>query len=48
MIILWWSWDAYPRDYKIDFVKQLYDACNTFSELKIKQNFDWESGDNSK
>ena len=43
MIILWWSWDAYPRDYKIDFVKQLYDACNTFSELKIKQNF-WEGG----
>lgn len=39
MIVLWWSWDAYPRDYKIDFVKQLYDACNTFSELKIKQ---WE------
>ena len=37
MIILWWSWDAYPRDYKIDFVKQLYDACNTFSELKIQQ-----------
>ena len=37
MIVLWWSWDAYPRDYKIDFVKQLYDACNTFSELKIRQ-----------
>ncbi len=37
MIILGWSWDAYPRDYKIDFVKQLYDACNTFSELKIRQ-----------
>ena len=37
MIVLWWSWDAYPRDYKIDFVKQLYDACNTFSELKIVQ-----------
>ena len=36
MIILWWSWDAYPRDYKVDFVKQLYDACNTFSDLKIK------------
>jgi len=43
MIILWWSWDAYPRDYKIDFVKQLYDACNTFSDLEIKQNF-WEGG----
>ena len=37
MIILGWSWDAYPRDYKVDFVKQLYDACNTFSELKILQ-----------
>jgi len=37
MIVLWWSWDAYPRDYKIDFVKQLYDACNTFSDLKIVQ-----------
>ena len=36
MIILWWSRDAYPRDYKMDFVKQLYDACNTFSDLKIK------------
>ena len=39
MIVLWWSWDAYPKDYKIDFVKQLYDACNTFSDLIIKQNF---------
>lgn len=39
MIILWWSRDAYPRDYKNDFVKQLYDACNTFSDLKIKM---WE------
>ena len=41
MIVLGWSWDAYPRDYKIDFVKQLYDACNTFSELKIQQ---WKVG----
>lgn len=38
MIVLWWSWDAYPRDYKIDFVKNLYDACNTFSDLQIKQS----------
>ena len=43
MIVLGWSWDAYPRDYKIDFVKQLYDACNTFSELKIQQ---WKWGQN--
>ena len=48
MIILWWSWDAYPKDYKIDFVKELYDACNTFSDLKIKQNFGWDRNDNSK
>ena len=48
MIILWWSWDAYPRDYKIDFVKQLYDACNTFSELKIKQSFGEGGNDESR
>ena len=42
MIILWWSRDAYPRDYKIDFVKQLYDACNTFSDLKIGK-WNWKS-----
>lgn len=48
MIVLWWSWDAYPRDYKIDFIKQLYDACNTFSELKIKQSLWWENEDVSK
>ena len=47
MIILWWSWDAYPRDYKIDFVKQLYDACNTFSDLKISQDF-LDNNDKSK
>ncbi len=48
MIVLWWSWDAYPRNYKVDFVKQLYDACNTFSELKIKQNFGGECNDESR
>lgn len=48
MIILGWSWDAYPRDYKIDFVKQLYDACNTFSDLKIKQNFGEGGNDESR
>ena len=48
MIILGWSWDVYPRDYKIDFVKQLYDACNTFSNLKIKQNFGDGGNDESR
>ncbi len=30
MIVLWWTWDVYPKAYKIEFVKWLYDACNTF------------------
>ena len=36
MIVLGGTWDFYPRDYKIDFIKQLYDACNTFWVLAIK------------
>ena len=36
MIVLWWTRDFYPNDYKIDFIKNLYDACNTFSQLQIK------------
>ena len=36
MIVLGGTWDFYPRDYKIDFIKQLYDACNTFWALEIK------------
>ena len=35
MIVLWWTWDVYPKDYKIEFIKKLYDACNTFSQLEI-------------
>lgn len=32
MIVLWWTFDCYPRDYKINFIKALFDACNTFDE----------------
>ncbi len=35
MIVLWGTWDVYPKDYKIEFIKKLYDACNTFSQLEI-------------
>lgn len=35
MIVLWWTWDFYPKDYKIEFIKSLYDACNTFCQLDI-------------
>ena len=38
MIVLWGTWDFYPEDYKIDFIKNLYNACNTFDELKIENN----------
>ena len=45
MIVLGGTWDFYPRDYKIDFIKQLYDACNTFWTLEIKNligTADWK------
>jgi len=40
MIVLWGSFDAYPMDYKIDFIKKLYDACNTFDEIKDQLQVD--------
>ena len=36
MIVLWWTRDFYPDKYKTDFIKNLYDACNTFDDLKIE------------
>ena len=47
MIVLGWTWDFYPRDYKIDFVKKFYDACNTFSQLQIESTVwtsEWKYG----
>lgn len=35
MIVLGGTRDFYPREYKRDFIKQLYDACNTFDQLEI-------------
>ena len=35
MIVLGWTFDCYMKEYKIKFIKSLYDACNTFSKLKI-------------
>ena len=32
MIVLGWTFDVYTKAYKIKFVKELYDACNTFDE----------------
>lgn len=33
MIVLGGTWDVYPQDYKTDFIKKLYDACNSFPEF---------------
>ena len=38
MIVLWGTRDVYPDDYKIQFVKWLYDACNTFPEFYKRVN----------
>ncbi|MDR0607683.1 MAG: radical SAM protein, partial [Candidatus Peribacteria bacterium] len=43
MIVLGGSRDAYPEAYKTAFVKGLYDACSTFSALKIAS---FPDGDN--
>ena len=32
MIVLWWTFDVYTKAYKTKFIKELYDACNTFDE----------------
>ncbi len=39
MIVLWWTRDVYPKDYKIEFIKWLYDACNTFEQFFKKIHF---------
>lgn len=33
MIVLGWTRDVYPKEYKIEFIKGLYDACNTFNQF---------------
>jgi len=43
MIVLWWTWDVYPQEYKIEFIKWLYDACNTFTEFLQKIDIDYEN-----
>ncbi len=40
MIVLGGTWDVYPTEYKRDFLKWLYDACNTFDQFMLKINMD--------
>lgn len=32
LIVLGWTFDVYTKAYKTKFIKELYDACNTFDE----------------
>jgi len=47
MIVLWWTRDCYPRNYKINFIKWLYDAVNSFSKLRIMNYELWINGKDS-
>lgn len=47
MIVLGGTRDVYPKKYKIDFIKWLYDAVNSFSSLVIR-NQELEIGDVNK
>ncbi|MDR2541122.1 MAG: hypothetical protein LBD11_05060 [Candidatus Peribacteria bacterium] len=38
MIVLGGSRDAYPAEYKVEFIKRLYDACTTFNELDVEMS----------
>ncbi len=40
MIVLGGTRDVYTEKYKVGFIKSLYDACNSFSQLKIIQKVD--------
>ncbi len=32
--IIWWTWSFYPKDYQEDFIKAIYDAFNSYEDMK--------------
>jgi len=32
--IIWWTWSVYPETYKDEFIKWIYDAFNSYDEMK--------------
>lgn len=32
--IIWWTWSFYPKDYQEDFIKGIYDAFNSYEDMK--------------
>jgi elongator complex protein 3 len=43
MIVLWGTRDVYPKSYKIEFIKWLYDACNHFDEFLEQIEIDFST-----
>ena len=32
--IIWWTWSVYPKKYRDNFIKSIYDAFNSYDEMK--------------
>ena len=32
--IIWWTWSVYPKKYRENFIKWIYDAFNSYDEMK--------------
>lgn len=32
--IIWGTWSVYPKKYQHDFIKAIYDACNTYPDMR--------------
>lgn len=43
MIVLGWTRDVYPKKYKTEFIKWLYDACNSFPQFLNQIEIDYTS-----
>lgn len=41
MIVLWWTRDVYPKKYKTEFIKGLFDAANHFDEFLEQIEIDY-------
>lgn len=48
MIVLGWTFDVYPTDYKISFIKWIYDACNSFESFLENVSVDDENPKSAK
>lgn len=33
--IIWWTWSVYPLEYQKMFIKAIYDAFNTYDDMKV-------------